>query len=407
MKTVDYANMSIDDLIIMDKVDICQVKKHFKADLINLDDRFIRFKTFTQKLIVGQWVVFINYNKEDKMDIVFTAKISEILEKEYFCSPRDVNEFLDNLKKDRMKIKKGYTLTINTDFSAYDEYSDTFSDTLLGSCMNGCAERYYDLRDCMENPDDMQICLVRDYEGNLVARSLIWKNTCYDRIYANNTAIVNYVKSVLDEKGFTSVYYAPTYRLDVPLSTELGDNPVPYMDSVAYYRESPLQISTNSWGHSACLQETDGESCFNRARCGCCGEWAPISGMYYIERADSYICSDCSYEIVFTADTDQYEYIDDCVSPVDRDNDWYYYADDLFLAVDTNNYYKDNDDLYYAEDAGEYYSDADILYFATDTGNYYKDSDNLYFAEDTKEWYEYSDELFYNASKEIYIKGDL
>lgn len=407
MKAVDYSKVTLDELILMDKVDISQVTKHFKEDLISLNDKFMRFKGYSRRLIIGQWVAFIAWDSKLDMCISKTQKIAEILKNDYCCSPHQINEFLDNLKKDRMRFKKGYTLTIDDNFSAYDEDTSSFSDTLSGSCMNGYAERYYDLQNCLENPSDLQICTVRDYEGNLVARSLIWEGAYYDRIYANNNAIVTYVQSVLRERGFGSVYYSPAVSVDVPLCKELGDYPVPYMDTVCYYHDSPLKLSTSSIEYNACLQETDGESCFYRKECACCGDYTSVSNAYYVERHDEYVCPSCSDEIVCTADTERYEYIDECVCPVDSDNEWYYDAEDLYTAEDTGDYYKYSDDLYYAEDVCEWYVNGELLYRAEDSGNFYKYNDDLYFAEDTKEWYENSDELFYNPSREIYIKGDI
>ena len=407
MKAVDYSKLTLDELFVMDKVDICQVEKHFKDALISLDSRFMSFKAHSRRLIVGQWVVFIDFDASDKLTITKTQKIAEILQKEYLYNPQQVNDFIDNIKKERIRVKKGYTLVIDGNFAVYDKDTSTFSDTLLGSCMNRCSERYYDLQNCLENPDDLQICSVWDYEDNLVARTLIWKGTHYDRIYANNSAIVKYVQFVLMGRGFNSVYYAPADRMDVPLSKELGDYPVPYMDSVCFYSENPHKISTRSLGHISCLQETDGESCFDRQECTCCGEYTLASNAYYIYRHGEFVCSSCSDQIVFTADTLHYEYLDDCVQVVDSDSEWYYNSGDLYYAEDTGEYYVYSDELYYAEDTKEWFSDSDNLYYAEDTELYYKYSNDLYFTEDTKEWFESADDLFYNEEREIYIKGDL
>lgn len=405
MEAVDYSSITLDELVVMDKVDICQVQKYFKEELIKLNDKFIRFKGFSKRLIVGQWVVQLDYVSIDDnyLNITKVKKIAETLEEEYYYTPREVNDFLDNLKKDRMRIKKGYTLVIDGNFSVYDEDNSYFADSLGGSCMNGYAERYYDLHACLANPDDLQIASLWDYENNLVARTLIWKGSFYDRIYANNSALVKYVKTLLNEKGFSSVYYAPMDSVDIPLSKELGDYPVPYMDSVCYYFESPLKISTSSRGYSACLQETDGESCFNRERCACCGDWVSSNTAYYVYRHDEHICPSCSDEVVYATDTEQYEYIDSCTRPVDS-TEYYYDVDGLYYTEDTGDYYVDNDDIYFAEDVSEYYANCDSLYYAVDSELYYKNSDDLYFAEDTEEWYESPDELFYDPSRGIYIR---
>lgn len=408
MKAVDYCSLTLDELVVMDKVDICQVLKYFKEELMELNDKFIRFKGFSKRLIVGQWVVNLDYANimDTNLSISKTVKIAEILAKDYWYTPREVNDFLDNLKKDRIRIKNGYTLVIDGNFGVYDADKRYFTDTLNGSCMNGCAERYYDLQACLANPDDLQIASLWDYEGYLVARTLIWKGAFYDKIYANNTALVAYVRTLLKEKGFSSVYYDAIDRVDIPLARELGDYPVPYMDSVCYYFESTLKISTSSTGYSACLQETDGESCFNRERCACCGGYTSTNDAYYIETHDHWICPDCSDEVVYTADTERYEALVDCTKPVDSD-DYYYDVDSLYYTEDTCDYYVDNDYLYFAEDVSEYYAECDLLYYTVDSGLYYKHNDDLYFAEDTKEWYESPDDLFYNPSRGIYIKGDL
>lgn len=408
MKAVDYSSITLDELVIMDKVDICQVQKYFKEELMNLNDKFIRFRGFSRILIVGQWLVHLNYANfnDNALSITKVKKIAETLDEEYSYTPKEVNDFLDNLKKDRMRIKNGYTLVIDGNFGVYDADNRYFTDSLGGSCMNGYAERYYDLQNCLANPDDLQIASLWDYEGYLVARTLIWKGSFYDRIYANNSALVKYVKTLLNDNGFSSVYYDPMDKLDIPLSKELSDYPVPYMDSVCYYFDSPLKISTYSSGYNACLQETDGESCFNRERCACCGEWFSANTAYYVYRHDDYICPYCSDEIVYATDTEQYEYIDNCTKPVDS-GEYYYDVDGLYYTEDTGDYYVDNDDLYFAEDVSQYYATCDLLYYAEDTGLYYRYNDDLYFAEDTKEWYESPDELFYNPSRGIYIKGDL
>lgn len=394
MKNLDYSTMSVDELILLDKVDISQVIKYFKEDIINLNLIFFRFKGYHRKLIIGQWIVFVDYPTLSSAGMIIkdTKRISNHLANEYCYSPEDINKFIDDIKTERMTLRAGLHIEINDDFEVYDEDNSTFQHTLSGSCMNGCGDRYYNLRGCLTNPDDLKICTARDSKGNLVARSLIWKDAYFDRIYGNSDTIIHFVKRHLSSLGYESVYYSPCIDIDISVRECLGNYTMPYMDSLCYYREYKGTLSTLYTGSGTLtIQAVDGDSWYTRRRCACCGERINVDDDgYYISRSDEFVGTCCKEEVVFAVDTEEYEYIEECTQDYDTGN-WFY----------------DESELYYAVDADRYYVNTVNLYYAVDTCNLYEDSDDLYYAEDTGEWYETTDDLFYDEKREVYLKGDL
>lgn len=422
MEKINYSEISLDELITLDKVDIKQVIKYFKSDILSLNELFMRCKGHHMEIIIGQWVLLLKHSPIGTI-IEHQVKIANYLEYAFDYTPKAINDFIDNIKTQRLQLKAGFNIEINDDFEAYDE-TGNFKHTLGGSCMHGASDRYYHLQDCLANPKDLQICTVRDAEGVLVARTLIWKEAYFDRIYANSDTIICFVKKALSERGFESVYYYPTQSIEIEVKDYLGNNLTPYLDSVYYYAEDEGILSTNP-GYRGMyeLQDTDGEGWSNCTTCSCCGNREHINDMYYVERGDDYVCSECESngDIVYARDTQQHEYTDRCIQASDTGK-WFYYKDSCVYTEDTENYFETADDLYCTSDTEEWFENCDRLYCTEDTGNYFvsayelyytedscnyfEDNDGLYFAEDTKEWYEFSDTLYYNHIKEIYTRGE-
>ena len=377
MKNLDYSTMSVDELILLDKVDISQVIKYFKEDIIALNKIFFRFRGFDRRLIIGQWVVLVDYSPSDYEGLIIkeTIKIANYLADVYCYPPEAINKVIDEIKTERMALRDGLNIEIITEFEAYNENTLRHKHTLNNSCMNGCGDRYYTLRRCLTNPEDLKICVARDSKGNLVARSLIWKNAYFDRVYGNSDTIIHYVKRHLSSLGYESVYYSPCVTINVGVRECLGDYRMPYLDSVCYYIEEKGILSNSHKGDGTLtIQEVDGESWYPSRTCACCGGYINTEDSFYISRTDEFVGTCCEGAVIFAVDTDEYEYIENCRQASDTD-EWYYDESELYYTVDTDEYYANSDDLYYATD--------------------------------TCEWYETADDLYYNAKREIYIKGNI
>lgn len=61
------------------------------------------------------------------------------------------------------------------------------------------------IRICLDDKDDIGIAVLLDGNDNLIARCLLWKGTYYDKIYANNDALVTLMKDYLHNSNYISV----------------------------------------------------------------------------------------------------------------------------------------------------------------------------------------------------------
>lgn len=388
---MNYNDMTTDELLVLDSIDVTKFKKEISGQkLYDLKHQLDLYDTYRLNsfLVIGKHkIMFGYYDKELIID-----KYSVFLKNEGY-SLTEINNKFDKIKAKRKELK-GITFDVlDADKIAdvYDEGWDNFTGSLGGSCMRGKGSRYYNITSKLEDKEDMKIAVLRNKEGGLQARSLIWHNQYYDSIYANDNAYSELLKRKLEEADFVEIY---SNEVEVSLKESIYGIKVPYMDNVNFYDDSNYVLNNSGDGYE--LQNVDG-NVWDRYECKNCGESLHRDDVYILHNGD-YIC-DCCYSdgvIAYAEDREEYYYSDDLVYLEDKMH--YVTKDDCYYIYCTDRacYYSDSYDLYYAEDTEEYYSEDKFLYYTEDTYEWYVYSDYLYFTVDSELYYKYNDELYYH-----------
>lgn len=388
---MNYNEMTVEELLLLNSIDITRFKKQISGEkLWKLRDDLDLYNTYRRSgfLVIGKHKICFNHIDKE----MFIENYSNYLKKELY-SLTDINREFDRIKAKRKELK-GITFEIlDADRIAdvYDEDWCYFSGSLAGSCMRGNGDRYHTITSRLSNEEDMKIATLRNSEGILQARSLIWCNSFYDKVYANDNALSALMERKLEEAGFD---YVGNGIVEIHLDRSLYDYDMPYMDNVCYYSESSLALSNCCYGEYE-FQDISGEVWCSR--CANCGSTAHRDDMFILPIYGDYIC-DCCYSdgvIAYAEDEEEYYYTEDLVYLEDKGHYVTENGGSFYYCIDRNCYYSEDYDLYYAEDTGEYYSEDTVLYYAEDTYEYFKDSDNLYFTVDTELYYKYNDDLYY------------
>lgn len=393
---MNYNDMTTEELLLLNSIDVSKFKKEISGDkLYDLRFQLDLYDTYRHNhfLVIGKHkIMFSNPTRELIID-----KYSDYLKNEGY-GLTVINDKFDKIKAKRKELR-GITFNVlDADKIAdvYNEGWDNFTGSLGGSCMRGKGTRYRNITTKLKYKEDMKIAVLRNSEGKLQARSLIWHNQYYDSIYANDNAYTELLKRKLEEDGFV---YVSNNDVDVQLTESLYDEKVPYMDSVMYYDENTYTLNNTSYGDSYEFQDTDGYV-WNKHRCESCGESIHRDDAYILHNG-YYIC-DCCYSngvIAYAEDEGDYYYTEDLVYL--QDNEHYVTKNgySYIYCVDRECYYSESYALFYAEDTGEYYSEDKILYYTEDTDNWYVDSDYLYYTVDSDLYYRYNDNLYYHKGE--------
>ena len=103
--------------------------------------------------------------------------------------------------------------------------------------MRGKGDRYHTITSRLSDKDDMKIAVLRNGDGILQARSLIWCGSIMI-VYANDNALCSLMERKLEEADFT---YVGNERVEICLDKSLYD--MPYMDNVCYYDDNILYFN--------------------------------------------------------------------------------------------------------------------------------------------------------------------
>ena len=388
---MNYNDMTVEELLLLNSIDVSKFKKEISGKkLYGLKHQLDLYNTYRLNsfLVIGKHrIMFGHYDKEFIID-----KYSVFLKNEGY-SLTEINNKFDKIKAKRKELK-GITFDVldaDKIANVYDEDWNNFTGSLAGSCMKGKGYRYHNITSKLEDKEDMKLAVLRNSEGGLQARSLIWHNQYYDSIYANDNAYSELLQRKLEEADYVSIY---NNEVEVRLKESLYDKKVPYMDSVIYYDDDNYIL--NNFNGDYELQNTVGDvwDCYE---CANCGRRLHRDDAYVLHNED-YICDSCYSDgvIAYAEDEGDYYYMDDLVYLKDKE---YYVTEDgnsYTYCADRDCYYSDSYDLYYAEDTGEYYSEDKFLYYTEDIDEWYLNSDKLYFTVDSELYYKYNDDLYYH-----------
>lgn len=383
--------MSINELIQLETVDMSKFKKEYSyTDVRELEDSLQMLGTIDK---FGVTVVGKHYILRDWRTQTYTmGRYATYLKENYGCDLNDVNIEFNRIKAKRASFKS-ITFKIeshDTIASYYNHDYSEFTGSLGGSCMRGYGERYQNIVNCLGDKDDIGIAVLLDGSDNLIARCLLWKGTYYDRIYANNDALVTLMKDYLHNSNYMNINDAPD-EVSIGISPSIQGKQVPYMDNVRYYSESYGTLSTCDCSTTASFDDCDGYVWNNT--CAECGDYYFGDDYITLHNGDNiYDC--CSHLVTFAEDMDEYYYNEDVVHLEDADI-WVTKGADYYTARDTGLHYKYYAYLYYDESTNDFFTGCDELTSAYDTGNYFSNIDDLYYTEDTERYFECSDKLYY------------
>lgn len=391
---MNYNDMTVDELLLLDSIDVSKFKKEISGEkLYALKYQLDLYDTFRLNsfLVIGKHKIMFGY--KDKELII--DKYSVYLKNEGY-NLTDINNKFDKIKAKRKELK-GITFDVlyaDKIADVYDEDWNNFTGSLASSCMRGKGYRYHNITSKLENKEDMKIAVLRNSDGDLQARSLIWHNQYYDSVYANDNAYSELLKRKLKEADYVSIC---DNEVEVSLKESLYDEKVPYMDNVMYYDDDNYVLNNFSGYYE--FQDTGGYAWTTR-ECEQCGTRLHIDDAYILHNG-AYICDDCYSDgvIAYAEDEGNYYYTEDLVYLQDKG---YYVIGNgnaYLYCVDRDCYYSEDYDLYYAEDTEEYYSDDVYLYYTEDTYEWYVDDDYLYYTVDTELYYRHNDELYYHKGE--------
>lgn len=282
--------------------------------------------------------------------------------------------------------------------------------SLNNSCMNGDSE-YLDIYKYCEK---LQILILKDKNGLLCGRSLVWKIsddiTLMDRIYVTQDFMYDKFLSFAKDskywtkKDFKSYDNKRTFinllgeeiEKTFTVHTNTDFDNYPYIDTFQYGDDGSL----NNYG--------SGDYTYNNTDGTRDGDH---SGEVYDEINGEYISEDDSCYI--SAGERQYRdrscHIDNCV---EVDGDWFYNEDENIVEVNGTWYKKDSGDI--CEVDGEYYIMDDCTYCERDD-RYYLSDDCVYCEDDEEDvlrdeaveiedkWYHRESELIFEHNGKYYL----
>jgi len=273
-----------------------------------------------------------------------------------------------------------FSLLKNTEIpSVYEMDRKDGDGSLNNSCMNGDTN-YLDIyRYC----DQLQILILKNTEGELCGRALIWKIsddiTLMDRIYVTDDFMYDKFLTYCNaqkwwrKKDYKS-YDNKTVFIDAAgnevdknftIHTDTEHSEYPYIDTFQYGDDGSL----NNYG--------SGEYTYNNTDGTRDGDH---SGEVYDEINGEYISEDdsCYISAGERQYRDRYCHVDNCV---EVDGDWYYNEDENIVEVNGTWYKKDSGDI--CEIDGDYHLTDDCTYCERDDCYYL--SDDCVYCEDDEE----------------------
>ena len=278
----------------------------------------------------------------------------------------------------------GYKLNLceNTEIAhIYDMDIKDGSGSLNNSCMNGDSE-YLDIyRNCKQ----LNILVLKNNDGLLCGRSLIWKIndeiTIMDRIYVTDDFMYDKFLSYCSlqswwrKKDFKSYDNKKTFINNLgeevikefTVYTKTDFDSYPYIDTFQFGSSGELNNYEGEYTYNSTDGSREDESHEGEIYCESRGEYIDEGDAIYLENGER------RYR-------DEYHHVDDCVLVGD---DWYHEDDNNIIEV--NNEWHTKDDENICEIDGEYYL-----------------VDDCFYSEFTSEWH-LSEDCVYSEEHGTYI----
>lgn len=387
-----YKEMTMSELLQLETVDVTRFKKEMSYnDVRELEDNLRMLGTLDK---YGVTVIGKHYIKRDWREQTYEmGRFANYLKENEGYTLNDINIEMNRIKAKRasfnnieFKVEPSDTIA-----SYYNWNYRDFTGSLGGSCMRGCGDRYQNIVDNLDDKEDLKIAVLLDGTGELIARSLVWKNTYFDKIYANNDALAVLLKNHLIENGYISIGSSDVDEVSVGISNGIEGEQVPYLDNVRYYSDRYGTLSNYDYNMTATFDDCDGY--IWNIVCENCGDYCSSDNCITLHNGDI-ICHNCDHLVAFAEDTQEYHYDDDVVYL--QDSQFYVTRNsDYYTAQDTGLHYENCHALYFDESTDCYYGSCYDLIESYDTGNFYSDIDDLYYTVDTERYFEYSSDLYY------------
>lgn len=273
-----------------------------------------------------------------------------------------------------------------------DQY-DSGVGTLGNSCMRyDKCKKFFGL---YEKNNIVQMCIVKNKDTNtLIARSLIWDNTYFDRIYATDSKIEEDLRKYLQSLGKLDVFKD---RLDVILKVEYGKDDLeyfPYCDTFKYLGNSEISTKDNLYDYIE-LTDTDGGHDESGIYCEISEEYIDeddavyINGTGYVHTnyavhcnydSEYYLSDDC----VYSDWMGDYILYDNAVTTIDND----YTHEDRAIELHNGKYADENDGSIVKLENGDYAENDDCEYSELNDGYILKE--DAHYCDVQEDWvYEY------------------
>jgi len=359
-------------------------------DYLGADDEYI---TYIPKSRLVRYSASKRWNP-DKRQLVSPGKLYKTLFPEAFSNQyeRFNNELKGNLQKVKIVFLSGEDIR-----TAYLEDNCAACGNLGASCMRYIqCQPYLDIY--CKNTNHVQLAVVYNSSGKIIARSLIWYPKTikdksikwFDRVYAIDFSTECAMIIELIKKGFTQI----SDKNDIKPNEDVSELEIhldylnfeyyPYIDTLCYINDNCL----NNYEDGDCLNDTDG-SRYSMENCDECGDESDdiveiIAGVYrgyryccacrcFSNRYDGYISN---REAELCTVTDDYILREDTVQLYEGSlcsNE----APNLISCYDGDYFIKGDDDFVIPIGSEEWYR-IDSDYITCFDGNYYLISSEEY-----------------------------
>ena len=204
---MNYNDMTVEELLLLNSIDVSKFKKEISFDkLFELKSDLDLYETYRhfKYLVIGKHKISFKYTPEESLEI---EKFSDYLKNTHGFTLTEINERFDGIKAKRKELKGICFEVLDADRigDIYDEGWCDFKGSLGSSCMRGKGSRYDNIVSKLKYKEDMQIAILRNSEGDLQARSLVWVGQYFDSIYANDNSLKELLRRKLETNGYEDI----------------------------------------------------------------------------------------------------------------------------------------------------------------------------------------------------------
>lgn len=280
---------------------------------------------------------------DQRTEISIGRFVNRVFQKAKVTSSPDRVEKFVNLYKSRIKMSSNiddvFEIVKGEDIRKWyleDNYSSGRGQ-LANSCMRyERCQKYLDIY--VKNTDVCQLLIIKDEDGKLLGRSLIWKLTdgkyYMDRQYTNIDADMELYKEYAKKNGWRYYDDKDYKEIRVQLTTKTYDC-YPYMDSFVVYNYKDGILSTNGdlWGESN-------------------------NGWWKLQNTNGTYTSD---KVVYSDYNDEYLPMEDAVY-CDDISDWVRPDQAIYVEYKERYYWSESDEVCWSDYHSQYYLVEDAIF---------------------------------------------